>query len=56
MLTLVHENIVGKLNLTECTFASLDAEFSKDRAKITLDFGNDKVWTCDIESEEIKLE
>jgi hypothetical protein len=56
MLTLVHENIVGKLNLTECTFASLDAELSKDRAKITLDFGNDKVWTCDIESEEIKLE
>jgi hypothetical protein len=51
-----HENIVGKFNLTECTFASLDAELSKDRAKVTLDFGNDKVWTCDIESEEIKLE
>jgi hypothetical protein len=51
-----HQEIVGKLNLTDRTFALLDAELSKDRAKITLDFGDDKVWTCDIESEEIKLE
>lgn len=55
-LRFYHQEIVGKLNLTDRTFALLDAELSKDRAKITLDFGNDKVWTCDIDAEKIMLE
>ena len=34
MLTLVHENIVGKLNLTECTFASLEIGRASCRERV----------------------
>ena len=55
-VTLVAEDVVGKINLAEHTFTSLNAELTADRAVITLDFGDDKVWTCDIPAEVFYLE
>ena len=56
VITLAAENVVGMINLDEHTFASLDAVLTPNRAVITLDFGNDKVWTCDIPAEIHMLE
>lgn len=55
-ITLAAENVVGKINLDEHTFASLNAELTADRAAITLDFGDDRLWTCDIEAVQFYLE
>jgi hypothetical protein len=44
------------INLDEHTFASLDAVLTPNRAVITLDFGDDRVWTCDIPAEIHMLE
>ncbi len=55
-LTLSAEDVTGMVNLDEHTFASLDAELTADRAKINLDFGDGKVWTCDIEAVIFMLE
>ena len=55
-VTLYAENLAGMLNLDEHTFASLNAELTADRAKINLDFGDGRVWTCDIEAVKFYLE
>lgn len=55
-VTLVAEGVVGMINLAEHTFASLNAELTADRAVITLDFGGEKVWICDIAAEVFMLE
>ena len=51
VITLVAENVAGMINLDEHTFASLDAVLTPNRAVITLDFGDGRVWTCDIPAE-----
>ena len=56
VITLAAENVAGMINLDEHTFVSLNAELTADRAVITLDFGDDKIWTCDIEAVAIMLE
>ena len=56
VITLAAENVAGMINLDEHTFASLDAVLTPNRAVITLDFGNDRVWTCDIPAEIHMLE
>lgn len=56
VITLAAEDVVGMVNLDEYTFVSLNAELTADRAVITLDFGDDKIWTCDIEAVAIMLE
>ena len=56
VLTLAADNVVGMINLDEHTFASLDAVLTPNRAVITLDFGDDRVWTCDIPAEIHMLE
>ena len=55
-VVLTADNIAGKINLDEHIFTSLSAELTKDRAVITLDFGEDRVWTCDIPAEIHMLE
>jgi hypothetical protein len=55
-VVLTADNIAGKINLDEHIFTSLSAELTKDRAVITLDFGNDRVWTCDVPAEIHMLE
>lgn len=50
------ENITGMINLREHTFALLDAELTEQSAAITLDFGDGKVWRCDIPAEIHMLE
>lgn len=50
-ITFAAENIAGMINLDEHTFASLDAVLTPNRAVITLDFGDGRVWTCDIPAE-----
>ena len=55
-ITLSAENIAGMINLDEHTFASLDAVLTPNRAVITLDFGDGKVWRCDIPAEIHMLE
>lgn len=55
-VVLTADNIAGKINLDEHIFTSLSAELTKDRAVITLDFGDDRVWTCDIPTEIHMLE
>ena len=55
-VVLAADNIAGKINLDEHIFTSLSAELTKDRAVITLDFGDGKVWTCDIPAEIHMLE
>ena len=55
-VVLTADNIAGKINLDEHIFTSLSAELTKDRAVITLDFGDDRVWTCDIPAEIHMLE
>lgn len=44
------------INLDEHTFTSLSAELTEHSAKITLDFGDGRVWTCDIPAEIHMLE
>ena len=56
IISFAAENIVGMINLDEHTFASLNAELTPERAMVTLDFGDDKIWTCDIEAVAIMLE
>lgn len=56
VLTLAAENVVGMINLDEHTFASVNAVLTPSRAVITLDFGDGKVWTCDIPAEIHMLE
>ena len=56
VLTLAADNVVGMINLDEHTFASVNAVLSPSRAIITLDFGDGKVWTCDIPAEIHNLE
>ena len=56
VLTLAADNVVGMINLDEHTFASVNAVLSPSRAIITLDFGDGKVWTCDIPAEIHMLE
>ena len=51
VITLAAENVAGMINLDEHTFASLDAVLTPYRAVITLDFGDGRVWTCDIPAE-----
>ena len=51
VITLAAENVAGMINLDEHTFASVNAELTPSRAVITLDFGGDRVWTCDIPAE-----
>lgn len=55
-ITFAAENVAGMINLDEHTFASLDAVLTPNRAVITLDFGDDRVWTCDIPAEIHMLE
>ena len=55
-VVLAGENVVGKINLAEHTFTSLNAELTADRAVIALDLGDEKVWTCDIPAEIFMLE
>lgn len=55
-VTLAAENVAGMINLDEHTFASVNAELTPNRAVITLDFGDDRVWTCDIPAEIHMLE
>ena len=55
-ITFAAENVAGMINLDEHTFASLDAVLTPNRAVITLDFGGDRVWTCDIPAEIHMLE
>lgn len=50
------ENIAGKVNLDDHIFTSLSAELTNDRAVITLDFCDNRVWTCDIPAEIHMLE
>lgn len=50
-ITLSAENIAGMIDLDEHTFTSLSAELTEYSAKITLDFGDGRVWTCDIPAE-----
>ena len=50
-ITFAAENVAGMINLDEHTFASLDAVLTPNRAVITLDFGDGRVWTCDIPAE-----
>ena len=50
-ITLSAENIAGMIDLDEHTFTSLSAELTEHSAKITLDFGDGRVWTCDIPAE-----
>ena len=56
VLSLVGDNVVGKINLSEHTFASLGAELTADRAIIALDFGDDKVWNCEVDAVKHMLE
>lgn len=56
VITLAAENVAGMINLDEHTFASLDAVLTPNRAVITLDFGDGRVWTCDIPAEIHMLE
>ena len=56
VITLAAENVAGMINLDEHTFASLDAVLTPNRAVITLDFGGDRVWSCDIPAEIHMLE
>ena len=56
VITLAAENVAGMINLDEHTFASVNAELTPNRAVITLDFGGDRVWTCDIPAEIHMLE
>ena len=56
IISFAAENIVGMINLDEHTFTSLDAELTADRAKINLNFGDGKVWTCDIEAVKLYFE
>ena len=51
VITLAAENVAGMINLDEHTFASVNAELTPSRAVITLDFGDDRVWSCDIPAE-----
>ena len=51
VITLAAENVAGMINLDEHTFASVNAELTPSRAVITLDFGDGRVWTCDIPAE-----
>lgn len=51
VLTLAAENVAGMINLDEHTFASVNAVLTPSRAVITLDFGGDRVWSCDIPAE-----
>ena len=55
-ITFAGENIVGKLNLSEHTFTSLSAELTAYRAVISLDFGDDKVWSCEVDAVKHMLE
>ena len=56
VITLSAENVAGMINLDEHTFASVNAVFTPSRAVITLDFGGDRVWSCDIPAEIHMLE
>ena len=56
VLTLAAENVAGMINLDEHTFASVNAVLTPSRAVITLDFGGDRVWSCDIPAEIHMLE
>lgn len=56
VLTLAAENVAGMINLDEHTFVSLNAKLTPERAMVTLDFGDDKVWTCDIDAVVFALE
>ena len=56
IISFAAEDVTGMINLDEHTFASLAAELTPDRAKINLDFGDGKVWTCDIEAVVFALE
>ena len=56
VLTLAAENVAGMINLDEHTFASVNAVLTPSRAVITLDFGGDRVWSCDIPAEIQMLE
>lgn len=56
IISFAAEDVTGMINLDEHTFASLAAELTPDRAKINLDFGDGKVWTCDIEAVVFMLE
>ena len=51
VITLAAENVAGMINLDEHTFASVNAVLTPSRAVITLDFGGDSVWSCDIPAE-----
>lgn len=55
-LTLAAEDVVGTINLGEHTFASLNAELTADRAIIALDFGDGKVWSCEVDAVKHMLE
>ena len=56
VITLAAENVAGMINLDEHTFASVNAVLTPSRAVITLDFGGDRVWSCDIPAEIHMLE
>ena len=56
VITLAAENVAGMINLDEHTFASVNAVLTPSRAVITLDFGGDRVWSCDIPAEIQMLE
>ena len=55
-LPLAAENVVGTINLGEHTFVSLSAELTADRAIIALDFGDDKMWNCEVDAVKHMLE
>jgi hypothetical protein len=48
--------VVGTINLGEHTFVSLSAELTADRAIIVLDFGDGKVWNCEVDAVKHMLE
>ena len=56
IISFAAENVAGMINLDEHTFVSLNAILTPDRAVITLDFGDDRTWTCDIEAVVFPLE
>ena len=56
VITLAAENVAGMISLDVHTFASVNAELTPSRAVITLDFGGDRVWSCDIPAEIHMLE
>ena len=56
VLSLVGDNVVGKINLSEHTFASLGAELTADKAIIALDFGEGKSWYCEVDAVRHMLE